>query len=611
MDVLSDYGPIATHLDLLRVFVNKAQSDRVMQTFRSALQGTLQHIDNHLYTLEQNIIVEERGAPATLLQFFASLSDIVEVSGSVAGFVTEIHSKNADVVGCLELLFDQACRLQASGNEPGFQCLSKLFIQSFQAYFRPLRDWMDQGMLHEDQAIIFVTATGLGREPSGLWQKWYKVADDCAPNRCPNFLQFVKAKIFSIGKTVVFLQRLNANCEIYKDSCSLLLSQEPDIASASSLLPFSELLASSLQDFVESRLQVATSTLRDYLGNSCGLWMTLDALNCVNFGRIGYITDLVDMKIFTSIDRCDRNWNDRFLLSDLLQTVFEPVECVETERLALGPGPYASRNMSCRWRSVQLLSDLRIQYTLHWSLANVISTPSLVSYSRVSTFLMQIRRARYVLERRSLLQVREGRLTATPQERNLNQLLHHNLLLFINILYSHLTSLVIEEANLKLRKGLAGAADIDAMIAAHNTYCNELEAACLTSKSLRPIHDQIISILNLCIHFSDLNNPRRTRTSTSDADVRSYASATSHQRRRRRPDREDSSSDESDSGEGYTTFMVSEDSTLMDQLRNLRAEFERKLSFVVAGLNSIGRVREQETYWEILGSRLEWKRSTF
>lgn len=622
--VLFDFGQIATRLDLLRDFVKKPQTERFMQTLCSTLEEILRHIDGQLYTLEQNILAVKCEGAATILQVFADVSSIVEVICPLALFVARIPSGSVDIVYCLEQLFHQVCQTQASGHEIEFQCLLKIFFQCFETYFRPLQEWMDQGTLCEHPATVFITRSRLDQDYSGLWQEWYKMANDSATNRCPDFLRSVKSPIFSTGKTVVFLQLLHISGETFAGP-PMRMPHASTLTSANSLLPFSELLANSVQDFVEARLQVATGALRDHLGNSCGLWKTFAALNAIYFGRSGYITDLIDMKIFTAIDRCDKNWNDRFLLGDLLQTVFEPIESVEVERLALKSCLHPNKNMPKRRQSVKILNDLQIQYTLHWSVANVITTSSLASYQRISTFLTQIRRARYMLERRSLSQVQTSRPEATPRERSLTHLLHHNLLLFVNILYSHLTTLVIEEATSELRQDLANAPDIDAMIVAHDEYCIGLENECLTSNNLKPIHNAIISMLDLCVRFSDLNNPTKPRTSSNadvgadadaetDTDAHSYVSATSHlkrRRRRRRSNEEDTSSSEeveSDGGEGYSTFIMPEESTLVDQLRKVRGEYDRHLSFVVAGLSSIGRVGERGSSWEMLGGRLDWRR---
>jgi gamma-tubulin complex component 5 len=620
VNIISDFGQIATRLDLLRSFVQRAQSVRFMQTLRCAIEEKLHDLDAQLYSLEQNILVVETEVAATILQLSESVGKIVKATGWLADFVEEFDSKDLDAIQILEMLFDRTCQIQASNDESSFECCSGLFSRCFETYFKPLQVWMDQGTLLEDKATIFVTALQSEQGLSGLWKKWYKMADNSAPSRSPNFLEPFKAQIFNAGKTVVFLQHLKESTEPPTGSSRLEL-QQLRWNSASSLLPFPEVFAGSIRELVESRLRVATSALREQLGHTCGLWQTLDALQSIYFGKNGHVTDLIDTKIFTAIDRCDRGWNDRFLLGDLLQTVFEPIESVQAERLTILSSSHPSKDLSRRRQSVKLLRDLRIQDALPWSVANVITRASLTTYQRISTFLTQTRRARYVLERRSLFQVRRGRPGADQQERNLNQSLHRSLLLFINILYDHLTSLVIEEANTELHKKLTNAIDIDAMIAAHNRYCSTLEDACLTSKKFKPIHSEIIAILDLCIRFSDLNNPTQTPGSSdadADADADSYVSATSHQyrRRRHRPNQAQeatSSSDDDvesdDGGEGYSTFIVPEESTLIEQLRKVGKELETHRAFVVAGLGSIGRVGEQEGGgWEILARRLGWEK---
>ncbi|ERF70356.1 hypothetical protein EPUS_07621 [Endocarpon pusillum Z07020] len=621
LDILSDFGDTANRLDLLRSYANKPQSQHVMQTFRSALEDTLQHVDGRLSALEHKILVDENDAAATMIQLFAAVGKIVEVCSPLAQLIADIGPESIDVVHYLEIVFDRVCRSQTSGDEVGFGSLSTVFLQCFDSYFRPLREWTDQGTVGDRQTVMFVTTSGLSQDPSQLWQTWYQLADDSAPNRCPNFLQSVKAQIFRVGKSVVFLQRLNSPHDRFGDS-PVLTPPESVPTSANSLVPFAEILATSVQDYVESRLHVVTRTLRGHLGNNCGLWKTLDALHSVYFASNGYVTDLVDTKIFTAIDRCDKNWNDRFLLRDLFQTIFKYVQCVEIERLSIRSTFKSSGQMSHRRQSMKLLKDIQVQYKLHWSVANVLTLPSLASYQRVSTFLTQIRRAKYILERRSFFQVRAGRPNTTLQAQNLNLMLHHNLLLFVNTLYSHFTTLVVEVANSKLQQDLADAADIDAMIDTHDRYCTDLEEACLTYKKLKPIHDEIVSVLDLCIRFSDLNNPASGGRRRTSSDARSYASAMSHQQRRQLRDGvENNSSDEIDSddddnddddGEGYSTFIIPEDSTLVHQLRKVRGDFENHLSFVVAGLKSMGRVSAQEEgrYWNILAARLDWRKSS-
>jgi gamma-tubulin complex component 5 len=615
LDLLQDFASTSARLDTVRTFLRGSQSVRFMQTLCFELEKTMQDTNAQLRVLEQAVLAVEGDATVTLLQLSQRVSEIVQGTVPVTGFVEQLNLRSFNnPMKSLELLFDTTCQKQACGDEESYKILSRLFCSCFETYFKTVQDWMDEGRLTDQDETIFIRTLAHDRDPSGLWQKWYKLEGSSEAEYCPKFLQPFRTQIFNTGKTVIFLQRLDAFLDELHNLPDYSLERAIR-ASAHSLIPSSELFADSMQNFVDTRLRIVTSTLRDHLGSHCGLWKSLDALNHIYFARNGYVTDIIDTKVFASIDRCEKSWNDRFLIGDLLQNVFEPIGGVEVERLAVMPSINPSRNMPHRRRSVKLLRDLRIQYTLPWAVANVIRRLSLSTYQRISTLLAQVRRARFVLNRRCLLQVRTGRLDADSQERNLNLELHHNFLIFVNTIYDHLTSFVIDEANKILHGKLTNAIDIDAMIAAHTKYCKDLEDACLISKELKPIHDELIAVLDLCIRLSDLNTPTPTRLRSSDADAHSYVSATSQQLRRRRRERENPSSEEeeddggSDAEEGYSTFIIPEESdSLVQQLRKIKTEFKKQVTFLVAGLESIGRASEQGSNWEILAARLNWKR---
>lgn len=334
LDVLSQFGQLAGQLDLIRSFVDKEQLVPFLQTLRCSLQRTLQRIDSHLCIVEQNLMAGEAGSVSTLLQLSAAVKQVVELSSPIAGFVNKMESGNTDTIQCLELLYDQVSQTQAIGDLLGFETLSSLFFQSFETYFKPLRAWMDQGTLPQQQEKIFITAYESDQNLSRLWQKWYELADCSDPNRCPTFLKSVEARIFNTGKSVGFLKRLDPTFTS-SESFSKRRLEESIRSKADPFLSFSEHFEFLVDGFVESRLRHATSRLREQLGNNCGLWRALDALVNVYFGKNGHITDLVDTKVFTAIDKCNKNWNDRFLLGDLLKTVFEPISSVDVDRLAV------------------------------------------------------------------------------------------------------------------------------------------------------------------------------------------------------------------------------------------------------------------------------------
>ena len=251
-----------------------------------------------------------------------------------------------------------------------------------------------------------------------------------------------------------------------------------------------------------------------------------------------------------------------------------------------------------------MLENIVLDYTLPWPVANIISGSALQAYQRICTFLFQVRRARYVLERRCRPAVMSERLDIGFSEQRLAQAIHCQLLVFVNYLYDHLTLSTIEHATYEMRQMLAAAVDVDGMIQIHHRYITELEEMCLVSRRLGTIKRAVMMLLDLCIRFSDtVTSPVGRRLSIDAQSFKSAASQLRHRSKRR--DLSDTSSDEESSGsEGFSTFVTFDDSSYEGELRHIQLELDRQHSFIVAGLKSISRVDEQGVGWDVLAERL-------
>ena len=88
------------------------------------------------------------------------------------------------------------------------------------------------------------------------------------------------------------------------------------------------------------------------------------------------------------------------------------------------------------------------------------------------------------------------------------------------------------------------------------------------------------------------------------------AASRSGKQYRRRETEDSSSDDEEDSaaGDGFSTFVIFDDRSYFEELRDIQLQFDRQGSFIVAGLRSVGRVAQQDTGWEFLAERLDWKK---
>jgi gamma-tubulin complex component 5 len=247
---------------------------------------------------------------------------------------------------------------------------------------------------------------------------------------------------------------------------------------------------------------------------------------------------------------------------------------------------------------------------------------------------MQIRRAKYSIVKQRLQYFNHDTNRAKgSQGQTLSYAIRHNLLFFLNVLYSHLTGFVISSTTQSLRKSLSTAHDVDAMIAAHRSFTATLEKQCLLSKNLLPLHQATLSILDLCISFADLHatrfqhqplhsDPTRTRRRRalekpiktgllpSPRTIRYEYSYGDEEDTDEEFEEVNSESDESDEAKDYISphqRATLHDSQYLQRLRDIQEQFNRLVAFIAAGLKGVGRVDGQVS-WEILAEKLEWRK---
>lgn len=149
------------------------------------------------------------------------------------------------------------------------------------------------------------------------------------------------------------------------------------------------------------------------------------------------------------------------------------------------------------------------------------------------------------------------------------------------------------------------AEDIDEMAQIHVKFVAKLQERAMLSSELKPIHKAFVEILDLGVLFtttvayeqhssSILRDPNSGRT-RSKASGRMITSDLSGE-------------EDEDSNEGKAAQLQDQlhRSNRREALQRVDREFLRLLSFLIAGLRSVGRVGA-EPMWEQLAERLEWE----
>ncbi|KAJ5198936.1 Spc97/Spc98 [Penicillium cf. griseofulvum] len=591
--ILRCFSEIGAKLNTVRCFTKLPQTIPYMQTFCRGLEERLLEFDRVLSQVQCKYL--SAGSTVSLIQLLVDVRQYSHELALLAEMIAKLDQNSIDQpMRCLDLLYDLICVLEALGDESSSQHLAGLFFMCFKTYSSSIRLWMETGQVDASDSTFFVRTNGDHGDLRNIWHDWFVLDTGNRQQRIPQFLEASVRKVFTAGKSMVFLRHLNAPPDIEAMKFEDLYSQD-------SSLPFPALVESTFEKLVDVDHSLSASLLRTELDQQCGLWTSLDALQHVYLAKDMSAVSMVDAKIFELIDR-GRSWDDRFLLTEISRTAFSSVSVVDTSRLSMRPASTPSRASQNYHRTVGILEAISIDYGLPWPIANIITEDAIHSYQRISTFLMQIRRAKYAIVRQ---RIRDARIITPDDNDKLVHALHHNMLWVLDFIYGHLTYLAISTETQSLHKVLSGAQDVDAMIAAHQSYMSSLEAQCLLSRDVSHIHDAIIKFLDLCIHYADLQAAHLL--GDEDQHLENLKA-----QRENRGSKDEFDSDDDDDYDDMThehTFTVSfRDSTYSQQMRTVNNHFSHLASFITDGLKTLANADGLES-WHILADRLEWRRN--
>ena len=370
LNLLDAFAVIGKELNELRKWAHKEQSVPLLQVFRAAVEDRLSFCNMELAKLQSRFL----GSDATvvsLLQVYDQLQPIARPLHRLSSIVKDLEYHSTDTSQpfiYLELIFNQICSNQMTGDDSTSEFMAKLFFECFQVYLRPIRNWMRHGELRDDDDSFFIASSeGDAKKPASVWHDHYVIRQSPSGRvLAPNFLHAASKKILNTGKSVLLLDLLGVQTAKRANEAShpLNIATVLDATPLTSLVPFSEAFDTAFDDWVEVEHQSASTMLRDSLFTECGLWRSLDALEYIFFFRDGSLADNFGTTIFNKIDRGKEAWNDQFLLTEHAQGVFGILGCIDGEKLVVRALPRKYGDMQSKRRSVKVLADMVIEYTV-------------------------------------------------------------------------------------------------------------------------------------------------------------------------------------------------------------------------------------------------------
>ena len=589
LSTLADWG---TGILRLRTFVQRNNDIPLVQRLQSAISKRLDTFADTLHSLQRDHLAPVDDQVVSLLavkdKLETPVQHLLKLSGIIQHLCNNEHSQAFDY---LEVLYDETCIAQLAGNKQMYRFLGVLFFECLQVYLRPIRQWMEDGHLSQNDQVFFVAQTTESISPALLWEGKYSLQRTPEGTLyAPRFIQPSADKIFNTGKSVVILQHLG-RYEALKASWT---TTEPILNfsivcgdSSLELVPFSALFDVAFANWIQHKHHFTSTTLLNYLFEDCGLWASIQALEAIHFMRDGASSSFLASTVFSKLDSLKDSWNDSFSLTELAQSTYASTPFITEDRIrAISPNVKTDDLLRSR-RSVKHLSSIVIEYRLSWPVQLVITPNTIPSYQRIFTFLLQIRRSSTFLNSSRLSQDIDNE-HSSADERALYYSTRGRLLWFTNLLHNYITDIVLEKCTSQMRTQLRKAEDVDEMITIHRKSLKKIEDQALLGRKLGPIHKSIISLLDLSIQLVDARN--------------AHIAGKDPEAGKGQVEWNSDSELEEDSFVENVVVEVK----YGEELRAIRKKYESLVRFVASGLRSVARVGgEAVGVWDILAEKIE------
>ncbi|KAI4765832.1 hypothetical protein E4T52_02827 [Aureobasidium sp. EXF-3400] len=601
--VLQNFALLGSQIMTVRQFVTSHQQSVVLQSFQAAVQIRLNDFGRTLSNIEQNFLQRETSSVVSLLKVHAEVDRVARPLVRLGDLLPDNTFKhNAQALQLLNHLFEQACNLQLIGEDEESTEVAALLSKCLEPYLRPVRLWMTEGKLIASNELFFVRCLDESSDRGSIWHSRFTLLKQANGSIfAPDFVQSLIERIFRAGKSVMFLEALGHNPDISKHSAQSLSITQIMQSMSNTLLPFSEVFRLALTHFVDALEGSETRVLRQILMSQCGLQATISAINHLYFGVNGAHFQNFAYGIFQRMDR-GSGWDDRFLLTELAQTAFETVDAVMSDHITVRVKSRTNRK-AINDRRADMLGRIVVDYSISWALQNVLTSTTLAVCQEAYTIMLRLYRAQYLLNQQEWTLNIMATHSKGQRVKELLVLRQH-LSWFATTMKGYIcevTSIVTNQLSVDLET----AADVDGIVAAFDTFQHSLTSKLLQHENLAPIQGSILAIFDL---YEDLglewrDAVKQISNHASQPTPRQLVVQQRFSASRDRPEIDETADLTDDEDDSETHGHHDQRSVL--SVPSLLKEYNRQLSFLLAGLRSVSRI-EGEPAWIMLSERLSW-----
>ncbi|KAI9277744.1 Spc98 family-domain-containing protein [Umbelopsis sp. AD052] len=453
-------------------------------------------------------------------------------------------------VSLLNSLFHHLDIAQSS-NHPSFNKLKEVFLSTIVPYGILMDDWIFEGSLTGDVASEFFVQRNpqINANSSRYWRHGFQIRITANASPYPDCLHAFVPRLVFAGKAVNFMIRMDISeaefaVDSHIDGFSTQLrkaekaneSKKEEKAARLKMSPSEKLLEShipstatsrlkpksysaaaqdsantskdvqmqdlfrhsfavTLEEYVEPQYERLATLLMQSLNKEANLRRHLQSLANVFLMIEGDVMNRFAESVFIQMDEGKPWYDDRTINALFLEAsrddkhiLAENVHIeVNLNRIGVRLSTLATASQKLPLNSLAILESIIIHYQLPSPVNNFLRRSTLQEYRKISTFVLQIKRAKRLMEN---LSVFKGRFQNAREGNNESMAKFYSvrlrLIWFVNNIHSYILTTILHSETVQFQQKLSTLVNVDDIVLQHDDYVRKIVDRCLLNEKVSP-----------------------------------------------------------------------------------------------------------------------------
>ncbi|KAI6040406.1 Spc98 family-domain-containing protein [Pisolithus marmoratus] len=543
-NVSSAYNPLPSPAHLLSHSIRS----RTIEAFSDAVDMQIQHFDSWCVAKEEAICRASAGLGDPLVVSLLNLSKdvrdtfagtfdvLLNLLHRLVAYISQSHDRRDLAVWkipnmptrippsavsalLLDLLLEAVQEQAALGNAQTSDAIMSVLARTAEPTWEMVGEWLLDGMpvqppWHAADAPnldeeFFIEDNELQIMDPDFWLDGYVLRGPVTLEEnqktqpaVPAFLESAVIQVLGAGKAVGLLREMGTQV-LTKHSEKELLNWGTFTAltaANSTVFRDSEALSRLISEEISTYCLTVAMRLSQVMTEQCGLQRHLSAIHGLFLTTRGDdISNFTDI-LFAKMDT-QQHWTDFHSLNSAFSDIIELSESnwIDASLVRLS---YRGNKAALASQTVKAIDGLLVEYAVPFPLTYIFTPNVLQRYCSIFVFLLQIRRAKSVLEQ--ILLRGAVASAALRSELKVFYAMRGKLSWFINTLFNFVTTFVVHSQSIKFGEAVNRAKSLDDLITIHNDHLDMLLRKCFVHSSTSEISKATVSILDMCLHFRNM-----------------------------------------------------------------------------------------------------------